>query len=179
LRLRLAHIAPLCHSSGEMCIALESSPKELQDLIEALLLRRSFFSLKARLLKGVRAELRAAKESGLTWAVIWEELRKVGYPGTYPNFCRTAASLLRDPQISPSRKIKNLSPPRAEKGVLQPIARDSDRDSENKEKPGWQVQREEIMARLDCEAELNRQREAQWQPKKVFKPSAFVGRSED
>jgi len=35
------------------------------------------------------------------------------------------------------------------------------------------------MARLDREAELNRQREAQWQPKKVFKPSVFVGRSED
>jgi hypothetical protein len=162
-----------------MCIALEQRPKELQDLIEALLLRRSFFSLKARLLKGVRVELRAAKESGLTWAVIWEELRKVGYPGTYPNFCRTAASLLRDPQIYLSRKNRNLSSPTAEKGVLQPIARDLDRDTENKEKPGWQVQREEIMARLDREAELNRQREAQWQPKKVFKPSAFVGRSED
>ena len=162
-----------------MCIALNESPKELQDLIEALLLRQSFFSLKARLLKGVRAELRAAKESGLTWAVIWEELRKVGYPGTYPNFCRTAASLLRDPQIALSRKNKNLSTPTVEKGVLQPIARDFDRDPENKEKPGWQIQREEIMARLDREAELNRQREAQWQPKKVFKPSAFVGRSED
>jgi hypothetical protein len=162
-----------------MCIALEGSPEELQDLIEALLLRRSFFSLKARLLKGVRAELRAAKESGLTWAVIWAELRKVGYPGTYPNFCRTAASLLRDPQISPSRKNKNLPLPTAEKGVLQPSARELNRDPENKEKPGWQVQREEIMARLDREAELNRQREAQWQPKKVFKPSAFVGRSED
>jgi hypothetical protein len=35
------------------------------------------------------------------------------------------------------------------------------------------------MARLDREAELNRQREAQLQPKKVFKPSVFVGRSED
>ncbi len=35
------------------------------------------------------------------------------------------------------------------------------------------------MAKLDREAEENRQRESQWEPKKVFKPSAFVGRSEN
>jgi hypothetical protein len=159
-----------------MCNSLdERSTRELRNLVEALMSRRGFFPLKARLLKGVRAELRAAKESGLTWVVIWGELRKAGYPGTYPNFCRTAASLLRDPQTRPSRNIKNLLPPSAEKEVHQPIAR----GPENKEKPAWQIQREETMARLDREAELNRQREAQWQPKKVFKPSVFVGRSED
>ena len=51
--------------------------------------------------------------------------------------------------------------------------------TENKEKPEWQVQREEAMARLDREAELNRQRESRLKPTKVFKPSVFVGRSED
>ena len=35
------------------------------------------------------------------------------------------------------------------------------------------------MARLDRDAELNRQREARLQVKKVFTPSVFVGRSED
>jgi hypothetical protein len=52
-------------------------------------------------------------------------------------------------------------------------------NTETKEKPEWQLRREEEMARLDREAELNRQREAQLQPRKVFKPSVFVGRSED
>ena len=41
------------------------------------------------------------------------------------------------------------------------------------------ILREEEMARLDREAEVNRQRESRSQPTKVFKPSVFVGRSED
>jgi hypothetical protein len=52
-------------------------------------------------------------------------------------------------------------------------------NTETKEKPEWQIQREKEMARLDREAEQNRQREARLQPVKIFKPSAFVGRSED
>ena len=162
-----------------MCTSLEGRPPELQNLIEVLVSRKSVFQLKARLLKGVRAELRAAKDSGLTWLVIWRALRDAGYPGAYPNFCRTAAALLRDHQPRPMKDIKNLPPPSVGKVVRPPIARDSDRGPENKEKPAWQIQREETMARLDREAEQNRQREAQWQPKKVFKPSVFVGRSED
>jgi hypothetical protein len=162
-----------------MCNSLHDVPPELRSLVEVLVSRRSFFPLKARLLKGAQAELRAAKESGLTWLVIWRALRDAGYPGAYPNFCRTSAALLRDSQIRPTKTIRNLPPPSAEKDVNQPIARELDRGPENKEKPAWQVQREETMARLDLEAELNRQREAQWQPKKMFKPSVFVGRSED
>ena len=162
-----------------MCTSIDERSPALRKLIEALMLSRSFFQLKARLLKGVRSELRAAKDSGLTWAAIWSALRDAGYPGAYPNFCRTAASLLRDQQPRPGKEIKNHPPTSVEKEARQPIARDSDRGPENKEKPAWQIQREETMARLDREAELNRQREAQWQPKKVFKPSVFVGRSED
>ena len=81
----------------------------------------------------------------------------------------------------PQRR-KNLPPPVVGKEVHQPMVREnglSTENTEHKEKPEWQVQREEEMARLDREAELNRQREAQLQPKKVFKPSVFVGRSED
>jgi hypothetical protein len=162
-----------------MCNSLEERPPELQNLIEVLVSRKSVFQLKARLLKGVRAELRAAKDSGLTWLVIWRALRDAGYPGAYPNFCRTAAELLRDHQPRSMKDIKNLRPPSVEKEARQPNARESDRGQENKEKPAWQIQREETMARLDREAVQNRQREAQWQPKKVFKPSVFVGRSED
>jgi hypothetical protein len=154
-----------------MCSSLHEQPAELRALVEALLSRRKFFRLKARLLKGVQCELRAAKESGLTWLVIWSALRDAGYPGAYPNFCRTSAALLQESQTRPTKDSKNLPPPSAEKEVHQPIARELDRGPENKEKPAWQIQREETMARLDREAELNRQREAQWQPKKVFKPS--------
>jgi hypothetical protein len=68
------------------------------------------------------------------------------------------------------------------KEVHQPKVRESGLSAENtedKEKPAWQVQREEAMARLDREAELNRQRESRLKPAKIFKPSVFVGRSED
>ena len=70
----------------EMCNSIDGWSPALRKLIEALMLSRSFFQLKTRLLKGVRAELRAAKDSGLTWVVIWRALRDAGYPGAYPNF---------------------------------------------------------------------------------------------
>jgi len=69
-----------------------------------------------------------------------------------------------------------------EKEIRQQTVRARGLSSENiekKEKPAWQVRREEEMARLDREAEVNRQRESRLQPTKVFKPSVFVGRSED
>ena len=77
---------------------------------------------------------------------------------------------------------ENLLPPAVEKEIRQQPARASGLSSENtekKEKPEWQIRREEEMARLDREAEVNRQRESRLQPMKVFRPSAFVGRSED
>jgi hypothetical protein len=49
------------------------------------------------------------------------------------------------------------------KEIYQPKVRESGlstESTEDKEKPAWQVQREEAMAKLDREAELNRQREA-------------------
>ena len=164
-----------------MCIATDRPP-ELVVLVEALTLRKGVFQLKGRLLKAVRSELRAAKESGLTWRVIWGTLREEGYPGGYQQFCKAANRVIEGTQPQIARKPKNLQPPVVEKKVRQPMVRESGLNSENtetKEKPEWQLRREEEMARLDREAELNRQREAQLQPKKVFKPSVFVGRSED
>ncbi len=164
-----------------MCISTYRPP-ELVVLVEALTLRKGVFQLKGRLLKAVRSELRAAKESGLTWRVIWGTLREEGYPGGYQQFCKAANRVIEGTQPHIARKPKNLPPPEVEKEVRQPMVRESGLNSENtetKERPEWQLRREEEMARLDREAELNRQREAQLQPKKVFKPSVFVGRSEN
>jgi hypothetical protein len=77
---------------------------------------------------------------------------------------------------------KNFPPHDVEREVRQQTVRGSGLSSENtekEEKRTWQVRREEEMARLDREAEANRQRESRSQPTKVFKPSVFVGRSED
>jgi len=164
-----------------MCIATDRPP-ELVVLVEALTLRKGVFQLKGRLLKAVRSELRAAKESGLTWRVIWGTLREEGYPGGYQQFCKAANRVIEGIQPPIARKPKNLQPPVVDKEVRQPMVRENGLNSgntETKEKPEWQLRREEEMARLDREAELNRQREAQLQPRKVFKPSVFVGRSED
>ena len=130
----------------------------------------------------MRSELQAAKDSGLTWRVIWGTLREEGYPGGYQQFCKAANRVIEETQPHIGGKAKNLLPPVEREEVHQPMVRESGLNSgntETKEKPEWQIQREQEMARLDREAELNRQREARLQPKKVFTPSAFVGRSED
>jgi hypothetical protein len=164
-----------------MCIS-SYRPPELVALVEALTLRRGVFQLKGRLLKAVRSELQAAKNSGLTWRIIWGTLREEGYPGGYQQFCKAANRVIEGVQPHIAKTPKNLPPTVAGKEFHQPQVRESDLSSENtekKEKPAWQVQREEAMAKLDREAELNRQRELRLKPTKVFKPSVFVGRSED
>ena len=164
-----------------MCIATDRPP-ELAALVEALTLRKGVFQLKGRLLKAVRSELRSAKDSGLTWRMIWGTLREEGYPGGYQQFCKAANRVIEGTQPHIARKPKNLPPPVVEKEVRKPMVRESGLSSEtteNKEKPEWQVRRETEMAKLDREAELNRQRELRSQPTKVFKPSVFAGRSED
>jgi hypothetical protein len=165
-----------------MCISQHERPPELVALVEALTLRRSVFQLKARLLKAVRSELQAAKDSGLTWRVIWGTLRDEGYPGGYQQFCKAANRVIDGARSPIAGNRENLPPPAVEREVRQQTVRASGLSSENtekKEKPAWQVRREEEMARLDREAEVNRQRESRLQPTKVFKPSVFVGRSED
>ena len=165
-----------------MCISQHERPRELAALVEALMLRRGVFQLKARLLKGVRSELQAAKDSGLTWRVIWGTLRDEGYPGGYQQFCKAANRVIEGVRLPMAGNGENLPPHAVEREVRQQTVRASGLSSENtekKEKPAWQVRREEEMARLDREAEVNRQRESRLQPTKVFKPSVFVGRSED
>jgi hypothetical protein len=84
--------------------------------------------------------------------------------------------------ISPTEKsrtrTKNLPPPLVEKEKPKPAAPRGGATTGNKEKPEWQIRREETMARLDREAEENREREARLSRPKVFNPPPFVGRGE-
>ena len=164
-----------------MCIA-KDRPPELVVLVEALTLRKGVFQLKGRLLKAVRSELRSAKESGLTWRVIWGTLREEGYPGGYQQFCKAANRVIEGTQPQFARKPKNLQPPVVEKRFHQQIVRESGLNSQNtetKEKPEWQLRREEEMARLDRLAEENRARGAPLSRPKLFKPTPFEGRREE
>ena len=161
-----------------MCTSLDEKPPELVAVVKTLSVRRSVFHLKGRLLKSARTELGAARDSGLTWRVIWQALREEGYPGGYQQFCKAANRVTGSGRVSASTTSKNLPPPVAKKEVPQSTVQERERDNSNKEKPAWQIQREEIMERLDREAELNRQREAQRQAEKVFKMIPFVGRGE-
>ena len=159
----------------------ENDSPELRAILESLDRRRpAFDTLQWRLLRCVRTELKAALESGLTWRMIWQALLSERYTGSYSGFCK-AANRSIGRSLKPGGR-KNLPPPVVEKEVRQPMVRESGLSSETtekREKPEWQVRRETEMAKLDREAELNRQRELRSQPTKVFKPSVFVGRSED
>jgi hypothetical protein len=148
-------------------------------LVEVLTLRKGVFHLKGRLLKAARSELQAAKDSGLTWRVVWGTLREEGYPGGYQQFCKAANRVIEGTQQHIASKAKNLPPPLVGKEIQYPTVQARSLSTENQGKPEWQIRREEAMARLDREAEQNRQREARLQVKKVFTPSVFVGRSED
>jgi len=134
--------------------------------------------LKARALKGLAAELGAAYGIGLPWVEIWRALAECGYEGSYRQFWRMAVRLT-DTSAHKPQKSKDLLPPVVGKDIQQPTLQANGLSTESKGKPEWQLLREEQMTRLDREAELNRQREARLQVKKVFIPSAFVGRDEE
>jgi hypothetical protein len=163
--------------------SLETQLPELEKLIEAMKLRRNFFGLKGKLLRGVAKELIAARAGGLTWKAIWEALRKEGFICGYPQFCRTAKRLVQSQNAAlHGGKSKNLPAHSGGKAVGRSELRSEEQPEQfntNQEKPEWQIQREELMARLDREAELNRQREERLRPVKIFKPSPFVGRGEE
>ena len=164
-----------------MRIAVSNGIPELDTLLDRFRERRGLMPLKARALKGLEAELGAAHRIGLPWVGIWRALAECGYEGSYRQFWRMAVRLTGT-SVQEPQSCKNLTPPVVGKVVYQPRVREnglSTESTEDKEKPAWQVQREEAMARLDREAELNRQRESRLKPTKVFKPSVFVGRSED
>jgi hypothetical protein len=164
-----------------MNVSLQNKAPELDALLDRFRERRELVPFKARGLKGLADELGAAYGIGLPWKEIWRALAECGYQGSYRQFWRMAVRLTGTSAQTPQGR-KNLRPTVVGKEVHQPKVREgglSAESTEDKEKPAWQVQREEAMARLDREAELNRQRESRLKPAKVFKPSVFVGRSED
>ncbi len=151
---------------------------EVKRLVELLQARRELLPLKALFLKGAAMELNAAHAIGLPWKDIWRVLVEHGYQGSYQQFWRMAL-LLNGVTPRRSQRRKNLPPPAVGKEIRQPTVQANGLSTESKGKPEWQIRREEQMARLDREAEVNRQREARLQVKKVFTPSVFVGRNED
>ena len=161
-----------------MRIALPNGIPELDTLLDRFRERRGLISLKARALKGLEAELGTAHGIGLPWVEIWRALAECGYEESYRQFWRMAVRLT-DTSARKPQKSKDLPPPAVGKEIQQPMVQANGLSTESTGKPEWQIQREEQMARLDREAELNRQREARLQVKKVFTPSVFVGRSED
>src|SRR5580698_2085227 len=108
-----------------MCISKNERPPELVALVEALMLRRGVFQLKTRLLKAVRSELHAAKDSGLTWRVIWGTLRDEGYPGGYQQFCKAANRVIEGARSPIAGSGENLPPPAPERDVRQQTVRAS------------------------------------------------------
>ena len=173
--------SPKSAYSSAMSIALHNKAPELKALLDRFRERRELVPFKARGLKGLAADLGAAYGIGLPWKEIWRALAECGYEGSYRQFWRMAVRLTGTSAQTP-RRGKNLPPAAVGKEFHQPRVRERDlstESTEDKEKPAWQVQREEAMAKLDREAELNRQRESRLKPTKVFKPSVFVGRSED
>jgi hypothetical protein len=161
-----------------MYMSHDKQPVELKTLTDLFSTRIGVSFLKSRALKALLPELKDAHHIGLTWKEIWEALKECGYLGSYRQFAAMIRKLTSPDQQS-RRFTKNLTSRLVEKEKPKRVAPIGDTTSGHKEKPEWQIQREQEMARLDREAELNRQREAQLQPKKVFKPSVFVGRSED
>jgi hypothetical protein len=164
-----------------MYMAVMENIPEVKRLVELLQARRELLALKALFLKGAAVELNAAHAIGLPWKDIWRVLVDHGYQGSYQQFWRMAL-LLNGVTPRRSQGRKNLPTPPSGKRTMRDELRPEEQPEQinrNQEKPEWQRLREQEMARLDREAELNRQREARLQPVKIFKPSAFVGRSED
>ena len=165
-------------ASIEMYMAIMENIPEVKRLVELLQARRELLPLKALFLKGAVVELNAAHGIGLRWKDIWRVLVEHGYQGSYQQFWRMAL-LLNGVTPRRSQGRKNLPPPVMGKEIQQPTVQVNGLSTVSNGKPEWQIRREEQMARLDREAELNRQREARLQVKKVFIPSAFVGRGEE
>jgi hypothetical protein len=154
---------------------------EVKRLVELLRARHELLPLKALFLKGAAVELNAAHAMGLPWKDIWRVLVEHGYRGSYQQFWRMALVLNG---VTPRRSHRRKNLPALPSGKSMGrselrLEEQPEQINRNQEKPEWQARREETMARLDREAELNRQREARLRPKKVFTPSVFVGRGEN
>jgi hypothetical protein len=163
-----------------MYMAISENIPEIKRLVALLQARNELLPLKALFLKGASAELSAARAIGLRWKDIWRVMVAHGYQGSYQQFWRMALLLNG---ITPRRtqKRKILPAPSGGKVLGRSELRSEvqpEQVNTSQEKPEWQIRREQEMARLDREAELNRQREERLKPVKIFRPKPFVGRSE-
>jgi hypothetical protein len=132
------------------------------------------------LLRGLSVELTAAYGTGLTLKEIWKALCEQGYQGSYPQFCKTCGRIvgLRRGESRPAETNveENLHPQKGERVAAQgDLSSSITEGSEIQErgKPAWQQQREEVAARLDREAEEYRRREASKVKPKLFTNQPF------
>ena len=176
----LALFAFLWQCGIEMCPSVPERIAELQALVVRFSGLRGAAHLRARLLRGLSVELIAAYGTGLTLKEIWKALCEHGYQGSYPQFCKTCGRIVglrrSESQSAETNVQDNLLP---QKGERVPTNGESSRsandESEIQErgKPAWQQQREEVAARLDREAEEYRRREASKVKPKLFTNQPF------
>jgi hypothetical protein len=157
---------------------LHPDPVEVTALVERFRERKDLLPLKARGLKRLAVELKAVSQIGLPWKQVWRTLRDVGYQGTYRQFVRMTTLLTSEPRQRAS-KSKHFVAPCAERELRREVGPAIDRRRVEGEKPDWQRRREEVMARLDREAEENRARELRLSRRKIFDPPPFKGRGEE
>ena len=164
-------------------IEMDTSLRELTNELQALVLKfiglRSAAHLRARMLRGLSVELNSAYSSGLTWREIWNALREHGYQGSYPQFCKTCRRLVgvTGAQVQSGQMTREILPPHGKERTTaqngsSAQAKQQSQDQE-REKPIWQRQREEVAARLDREAQEYRQREASKTKAKLFTTQPF------
>ena len=163
-----------------MCTPLRELTKEMQALVVRFGEMRSAAHLRARMLRGLSGELNAAFGSGLTWKEIWSTLREYGYKGSYPQFCKTSrrlASVLTKAQRQSEGKSSEILAPGGDERAPKhgEIGNRATRNIQHqeREKPAWQRQREEVAAKLDREAEEYRRREASKAKPKLFTNQPF------
>jgi hypothetical protein len=153
---------------------------ELDALIVKFSGLRSAAHLRARLLRGLSAELITAYRTGLTLKEIWKVLSEHGYQGSYPQFCKTCGRIVglrqSESRSSETNVKDNLCPLKGERVPTQAESSSSIDDEsviQERGKPAWQQQREEVAARLDREAEEYRRREANKAKPKLFTNQPF------
>jgi hypothetical protein len=144
---------------------------ELKAILDAMTLRKASWHLKTRLLRGVVAELQAAHNVGLTWLEVWKVLAAAGYPGSYPQFCKTANRFL-----FPERTKSKSAPIYVPASIGETISSQKEQHTGNTgDRPKW-IQRQETAARVAREAQRIQEEQSQ---KDAFTMAPFVRRQED
>jgi hypothetical protein len=164
----------------EMDTPLPERTAELEALAVRFAKLRGAAHLRARLLRGLAVELIAAYSTGLTLKEIWKALCEHGYQGSYPQFCKTCGRIVGlsrgESRSDGTNAEDNLHPQKGERVSTQGESSSSANDEseiQERGKPAWQQQREEVAARLDREAEEYRRREASKVKPKLFTNQPF------